>query len=201
MKYTNATYKRAFTLIEVLIVVAILGIMLTATYAPYSHYQKKALLKQGKKEIVQSIYEARNLAINGLEVGDKNVSVWLYIDTSNTLKNNLTYYSYDNLDTNFRPTAFPTEGTVNRVKQKDLPNHIWLDQIEWGDKFLFFFQAITWSGAYYSDETWSFLAIDEFNADGSTLNNVDIFISYKWANTPTLTWSIDYYTNTYIADY
>mgnify|MGYP000745960207 FL=1 len=79
MKHPNliqqASSIKAFTLIEVLIVVMILGMMLTVTYAPYSHYQKKALLKQGQKEIVQSIYEARNLAINGLEVADKNVAV------------------------------------------------------------------------------------------------------------------------------
>jgi len=101
MKYTNATYKRAFTLIEVLI----------------SHYQKKALLKQGKKEIVQSIYEARNLAINGLEVGNNNVSIWLYIDARDTSNKILQYYSYDNLDTDFLPSAFPAAGTVNLLKE------------------------------------------------------------------------------------
>ena len=192
MKYTNATYKRAFTLIEVLIVVAILGIMLTATYAPYSHYQKKALLKQGKKEIVQSIYEARNLAINGLEVGNNNVSIWLYIDARDTSNKILQYYSYDNLDTDFLPSAFPASATVNLLKEKDLPNHIQFDSVKSWSGALLFFQAITWSGSYY---------VDNGGFSRVTDKNIDINISYKWAATSTLQGSIDYYTNTYIADY
>ncbi len=194
MKYINATSERAFTLIEVLIVIFILGIMLTATYAPYSHYQKKALLKQWKKEIIQSIYEARNLAINGLadDTTDSNVSVWLYIDTRDASNKIMQYYSYDNLNPDFLPSAFPATWTVNLLKQKDLPNHIQFDSVASWSGALLFFQAITWSGSYYVDNGSFTRVID---------SEIDVNISYKWATTPTLQWSIDYYTNTYIADY
>lgn len=178
--------------------------MLTATYAPYSHYQKKALLKQWKKEIVQSIYEARNLAINGLDRGWKNVSVWLYMDGStNDWKLRLSYYGYpyDPTDPDFQPSAIPLESVVDLIKHKDLPNNIWIEAMEkdWdpllpGQKqFLFFFDAISWKGTYYFWNGWWLTQVTE--------PEIDVNISYKWANTPTLNWEITYYTNTYIADY
>jgi len=198
MKHTHKT--TGFTLIEVLIVIGILGMMLTATYAPYSHYQKKALLKQWQKEIVQSIYEARNLAINGLDIGNKNVSVGLYLDTSDPLKNNLTYfgYPYDSTDPGFRPWAFPNSSLVDIIKTKDLPNGIQLEEVEGKDKFLFFFEAITGVWWYYTFDP----AIDGELAAGTTNTEIDVNISYKWADaTSTLYDTIDYYTQTYIADY
>jgi len=163
-----------------------------ATYAPYSHYQKKALLKQWQKEIVQSIYEARNLAINGLDVWWNNVSIWLYIDTNSPLNRKIQYYSYDNLDPSFLPLAFPTTGTVNLLKEKDLPNQIQFDSVKSWSGGLFFFQAITWSGSYYANNG-SFTRITD--------PEIDVNISYKWATTSTLQWKIDYYTDTYIANY
>ncbi len=195
----NKTGISGFTLIEILIVVAMLGIMLTATYAPYSHYQKKALLKQWKKEIVQSIYEARNLAINGLNFGTwaltdyENISVGLYMDTSDTLKNKITYFSYPHTfsgTTLWDPVLFSTDRII---KTKDLPNSIELEKIKWSDKFMFLYDAINGVWRYYE-------------ASGAGLSEmsdseVDVKISYKGATTPTLQWDITYYTNTYIADY
>jgi len=150
MKYTKATSQKAFTLIEVLIVVAILGIMLTATYAPYSHYQKKALLKQWKKEIVQSIYEARNLAVNGLDVSGNNVSVGILFDnTSQEASKKLTYYSYplDTDTTSLNPASLPQDRII---KSKDLPNQIQLEEISWEKQFFFLFDAISGIWRYYS---------------------------------------------------
>jgi prepilin-type N-terminal cleavage/methylation domain-containing protein len=57
---------RAFTLIELMIVITIISIISLATYIPYAHHQKKTLIKQAAREITQSLSEARNLAINGL---------------------------------------------------------------------------------------------------------------------------------------
>ena len=184
---------RAFTLIEVLIVIAILGMMLTATYAPYSHYQKKALLKQGQKEIVQSIYEARNLAINGLDVSWNNVSVGILFDnTSDSSSKKLVYYSYphDTDNVNLNPTSLPT---TSIIKSKDLPNNIQIEKIDWKKQFLFLFDAINGEGRYYA---WPWWILNEI-----TIPKVDIDISYRRATTPTLQSDITYYVNTYIADY
>lgn len=173
----------------------ILGMMLMATYAPYSHYQKKALLKQWVKEVTQSIYEARNLAINGLDVWGSNVSVGLYMDTSDIFNTKMMYYGYNDLDPDFRPWDFPTPWLIDEIKAKDLPNSIQFKEIEWGSQFLFFFKAISGDWYYYSNESGSFQPI--VNTDP----NIDIKISYKWATTSILQSDITYYTKTYIADY
>jgi len=55
---------KAFTLIELIVVITIFCIMLLATYIPYTYYQTKAKVKFAVKDISQSIYEARNMAIN-----------------------------------------------------------------------------------------------------------------------------------------
>ena len=167
--------------------------MLTATYAPYSHYQKKALLKQGKKEIVQSIYEARNLAINGLEKNDNNVSVGILFDnTSEASSKQVTYYSYpfDTDNANLNPTSLPVERII---KTKDLPNNIQIEEINWKKQFLFLFDAINGVWRYYS---WAWGILNE-----AIDSEIDIDISYKRATTSTLQAEVIYYTNTYIADY
>lgn len=55
----------AFTLLELMIVITIIGIISMATYMPYAHHQKKVLIKQATREISQSLSEVRNLAVNG----------------------------------------------------------------------------------------------------------------------------------------
>jgi len=59
----------AFTLIELIIVMTIIGIVSIATYFPYAHHQKKTLVAQALREIAQSLSEARNLALHGLDTG------------------------------------------------------------------------------------------------------------------------------------
>jgi prepilin-type N-terminal cleavage/methylation domain-containing protein len=56
----------AFTLIELIIVITIITIISLATYMPYAHHQKKTLIKQGAREITQSLSEVRNFALHGL---------------------------------------------------------------------------------------------------------------------------------------
>jgi prepilin-type N-terminal cleavage/methylation domain-containing protein len=66
-KYFMLTYfknNKAFTLLELIVVITIFGIMLLATYIPYSYYQTKAKVKMAVKDISQNIYESRNMAIN-----------------------------------------------------------------------------------------------------------------------------------------
>jgi prepilin-type N-terminal cleavage/methylation domain-containing protein len=63
----NTFKKRGFTLIELLVSITLLAMLMMMAYAPYSHYQKKAKLKLASREISQSFYEARNMAISGIK--------------------------------------------------------------------------------------------------------------------------------------
>ena len=69
MKIERSTKCSAFTLIELMVVITIMSIVMFASYLPYAHHQKKTLLKQASREISQSLSDARNLAIHGLDTG------------------------------------------------------------------------------------------------------------------------------------
>ncbi|MFC1798000.1 prepilin-type N-terminal cleavage/methylation domain-containing protein [Patescibacteria group bacterium] len=56
--------KKAFTMIELMITITIIGILTMVTYAPYNYYQNKGKLKITAREVSQLLYEARNMAIN-----------------------------------------------------------------------------------------------------------------------------------------
>ncbi|MDR1944549.1 MAG: prepilin-type N-terminal cleavage/methylation domain-containing protein [Candidatus Peribacteria bacterium] len=59
--------EKAFTLIELLTSITILFILMMLAYVPYAHYQKKAKLKLASREISQSFYEAKNMAVSGIK--------------------------------------------------------------------------------------------------------------------------------------
>jgi prepilin-type N-terminal cleavage/methylation domain-containing protein len=59
--------QKGFTLIELLISITILFILMMMAYIPYEHYQKKAKLKLASREISQSFYEAKNMAVSGIK--------------------------------------------------------------------------------------------------------------------------------------
>ncbi|MCT4617375.1 MAG: prepilin-type N-terminal cleavage/methylation domain-containing protein [Candidatus Gracilibacteria bacterium] len=100
---------KAFTLIELLVAISIFFALVITTYIPYAFYQNKAKVNITIKDISQSINEARNLAINGLErevtvdsVDEdglpikikvkKNLSIGILL--SKTDKNQIKYYGY-----------------------------------------------------------------------------------------------------------
>jgi len=56
--------KGGFTLVELIVTITIIIILSLMTYLPYSHYQNKAKLKLASREISQSFYEAKNMAIS-----------------------------------------------------------------------------------------------------------------------------------------
>ncbi len=174
-----------FTLIELMIVITILGMVSLATYLPYAHHQKKVLVKQGVKEIVQSLTEARNLAINGINTGSWNLHVGLYFSSWAT---QVSYYTLGHtwsLD-------FSTLSSAELLKTKALPQGIQINDISTSnDESLFVFNAISGSGAIFSRP----------DSGISTPNIVRILASYKWATTPVLQKEIEYYTRSYISDY
>lgn len=181
LRWENPTYA-AFTLIELLIVITIIGIISLATYLPYAHHQKKIILKQSVKEITQSLSEARNLAINGVNTGSWNLNVALYFSSWAT---EILYYAIPH-DRGFNVNNLPSE----TYKIKELAPGIQIDSIGGlSQPTLFSYSAIFWSGSFFpaSIATWS----------GELL----IDVSYKWSTSPALQKTIRYFTQSYISDY
>jgi prepilin-type N-terminal cleavage/methylation domain-containing protein len=56
--------KKAFTMMELLVVITIIALVSVFTYTPYIYYKNKALVNFSTKTLAQSIYTARSLAIN-----------------------------------------------------------------------------------------------------------------------------------------
>ncbi|MDA9129454.1 prepilin-type N-terminal cleavage/methylation domain-containing protein [Candidatus Gracilibacteria bacterium] len=183
MKILTSNNKRAFTLIELMVVITIIVIVSLATYLPYAHHQKKVLIKQGAKELVQSLTEARNLAINGINSGSGNLSVGLYFGADAT---QIDYYTVG-FTGSLNIASLPT----NPYKVKRLPQGVQIDSITGIDEeTLITFDAITGSGT-----------ISSTNSSYTMNDIVDILVSYKGATTPVLQKKIEYYTQSYISDY
>jgi len=180
-----------FTLIEFMVAISIFFIISAGSYIPYSHYQKKWLLNQGVKEIVQSLYESRNLSINGLDSWSGNVSIWLYFDTTDGKNTSLTYFTYPHSFTWAQVTHQISE-EIHIEKVKSLPQWVQIDSVAWKKKFLVFFSSISWQGSYYYWDPVKNTFTDE---------EIDIELSYKWAESSSLQRQIKYYTKWNIADY
>ena len=168
-----------FTLIELIIVIAIMWIMMTMAYTPYNYFQKKAELKIAAKEISKTLSESRNMAIHWVSSWSINQSIWVYFDSNN--KNIIKIYSYD------------YNNRLNRTKLKDIRiqtnievNKIWLNST-----WLFFYESITWEWQFYEK-------LDFTNHISDNIINIEF--SYKWA-TSNLIKTLEYYTKTYISDY
>jgi len=170
----------AFTLVELIVVITIIGIISVSTYLPYAHHQKKVLLKQAAREITQSLRDARSLAINGLDTWSWNVNVALYLEANSR---DVLYYSYPHDET------LLLSDLSSRVayKRKILPLWTAINSITTHSWVLFTFSAVTGSGLYDPVLSWS--------------GEVDIILSYNGSSSPTLQKNIIYYTNSYISDY
>lgn len=168
--------KSAFTLIELMTVITIMAIIMFATYIPYEHHQKKTLLRQAAREISQSLSEARNLAIHGLDTGSGNLTIALHVVP---WENKIDYYAYPYLEN-------PSLATLNvdyKFKTKDLPRNILIESVDSKtDPFLFSFFAISGSGSF-----------------SKTI--LPIVVSYAGSDEAILQKEIQYYTKSYISDY
>lgn len=184
--------KHGFTLIEFIIAMTIFFIVSALSYIPYNHYQKKWHLRQGVKEITQSLYEARNLSINGLNSGSGHLAVGVYFDTTEWENTHITYFSYPHSFTGTQITNSQTPH-IRIERTKDLPVWVQIDSVAGKSKFLVYFESISWKGRYYF---WDSVTKEEFSSD-----EIDIDISYKWATSPSLKKQIKYYTKWNIADY
>jgi len=180
MRKTKDISFKAFTLIELIVVITIIGIISVSTYLPYAHHQKKVLLKQAAREISQSLRDARSLAINGLDSGSWNLNIALFLEPNSR---DILYYSYP-FDTTITLWDIVS---MDEYKKKILPLWVAIDTIDSsGSGVLFTFDAISWSGWY----------------DGLTpAQEVLINLSYSNSTSPVLQKEIRYYTQSYISDY
>ncbi len=192
MKIIKKIKSRAFTLIELTVVIAIICILAWATYINYSYYQNKISLKVTSKDITQALYNSRNMAINWLDYNSWNLSVGVYFDSAPTSNNKLTFFSYPyNFD--FSSLDPVLDSKVKKIKDIVFQPWVQIDSVENYDKFLFVFNAITWSWNYYY-----------WNSPSKSIfiwNQINLKISFKWATSPMLIKNIKYITSTNIVDY
>jgi len=180
--------KKAFTLIELMVVISIWVLLMIWIYAPYNYYSNKAKLKVAKTQIAKTIYEARNMAIYWLDQG-KNRSIWVYFDNSSDKKNKVFIYSYP-YDYSWIKNDF-ISSDVKLIKKVILEPWIEIIKINSQNNALFYFEAISgsWSYYYYNPTQNSFLS-----------DKLNIKIAFKnwWENLKT---SLTYFTKTNIVDY
>ena len=185
--------KKAFTLIELIITITIVAILTMLSYAPYNYYQNKSKLKITTREISQLLYESRNIAVNWAIWSSKNISVWVYIDTSLSSNNEIKVFSYpyDILEWNITNTELWDVKLLNKLILRE---GIQIDDIDWNNNFLFMFNAIDWKLKYYK---WNWLTKTLLPDD----DKISISFSYKWSTSLALKRTINYFTNTNIIDY
>lgn len=179
---------KAFTLIELIVVITIMFILSMMVYAPYHHFQTKQKVRNSTKIIAQTLYEARGLAINGINSWSGNVSIWVYFWSGSE---DIILYKYK-LGVN---SDYKNESLYLLEKRHLEPwvEIIWVEGWSKRDNGLFVFTAITWSGAYYY-----YNGVKQEFADPD--NVLDIHIGFKWVKNWNLSEKVEYYTKTYIAD-
>lgn len=189
MIYKNTT--AWFTILEMLIAITIFTLITIYTFSTYIHYNKKAILHDWIKEVSQSLYEARNYAINWLNDNSKNKSVWLFFDAS---INQLKYYSYDYTLSWSEIKIDDTIPWISLFKTKTLNSDFYIEDILGENNTMFLFNSISWD--------WEYFYYDQFNNRVPfSSNKIDVNVSYKHATSSLLNRTISYFTDTYITDY
>lgn len=175
---TKKKNKKAFTLIEIMIVIVIVSLISFAVYLPYVHHQKKIFLDNAVRELSQALTATRNQALHGYAGWEWNLHTYIELIPG---ENSLQTY-----------TLPSTKKSLDNIweKQADrkiqLPTGITLHSIDNTlESKILAFEAIT--GKLHSEEPmWDIL---------------EIRLSYKGSTHESLQNSLRYYTNTYISDY
>ncbi len=187
----NNDSKKAYTLIELMVVITIIAIMTIVTYVPYSFYSNKEKVRITAKEVSQSLWEAKNMAINGLSNSTSNVQIGLYFDKNSWNKLRYLSYPYD-----FSGTYITSEDisqNIRLIKDKALPDSVNISSINDKENMLFIFHSISWSldTKYYD---WT-----NFQTYASW--DLDIHFWFKWVISWPLSKIVKYNTKTFITDY
>lgn len=187
MKYSQNS---AFTLIEMIIAITIVVLMSIMAFAPYSYYLNKSKVKHTQKEVSQLIYEAKNMALNGIVWVDKNISVWVYFDINDNSRVELLSFPYDLSFWNLTQTKISDAQSIEPIATLTLQPGIQFEEMWWESKWIIYFQAIS---ASWWVKTWE--SFTSYTWD------TQLVFSYKWANNGPLRQSIQYIQDTQIVDY
>lgn len=189
------TNYKAFTLIELLIVITIIALLMMVVFVPYSHSQKKAKLRLAWREIAQVFYDAKNMAVSWIkeqidEETDLNSAVGLYMST----------YDSENTKVSFYTFPFDIEKEYINIsneylyKEYMLQEWIRINYLSWFKSLLFFFDSIEWNVEILSFEnnnlTWY---VDNIK--------IEIMLSYLNSDSASLQKWLTYFRNTNLIDY
>lgn len=181
--------KKAFTLLELIVVITIIWFLMMMAYAPYNYFQKKAELKIGAKNIEKTLLQARNKAIYWANSSSWNLSIWVYFEKD---LNKLKIFNY--------PYNYWTWAKIvindNKLLKKEVSlwKNIFIRKIAWKNKVLFLFEAISWK-TYVFDYSFGPKSL-------ITDKVINIDFSYKTAKpSSTLYKTLKYYIKTHISDY
>lgn len=183
--------KKGFTLIELIVVITIMVILLTASYWSYNFHQNKIKLKIATREVSQSLYDSRSMAISWMKSSDKNSSIWLYLSKS-WLDHSITTFSYP-YDIDQSDIDILENSEIKIINSYLLKNKISFNDLSWKDNLLFFFEAITWDTKIFTFEAWSKTPVSE--------DEIDIIITYWNSNSVSMQKKLIYFTKTNIVDY
>ena len=186
----------AFTLIEIVIVVTIVAFLSVVTYVPYQHYNSKAKIRHTEKEISQLLYDARNMAINGVVldgINDSNTAIWVFFNSSLS-KIQLYQFPHELEIYEMHVNMSTSHGIL--LQEVTLQPGVQIDSIAWSDRWMLLFQAISWEGSYHYIDT------DGNHWTDITDTEIEIIFSFWWAVYPwPLSSKIIYMTDTNIVDY
>ena len=198
MQFLSKNNQSAFTMIELLVVITIIGIIFSASFMNYAYAQRKLSVRQWAQLVWKTIIDTKNLAKNGFETwvwsAQKNVSLALEFDTSETAlaNNKLQLVSYE-IGEN------PQTANATLVEVFPLPRWVQIDWISFdgGNNFEtsadFFFESINPENGIFFDE-------NDQQVSSITDSNIAIKISFKWASGP-LSKVIQYDIRSWVFDY
>ncbi|MDD3646124.1 MAG: prepilin-type N-terminal cleavage/methylation domain-containing protein [Candidatus Gracilibacteria bacterium] len=182
--------KKGFTLIELMVTITIVAILMMMTYAPYQYYSNKAKVRITARDISQVLTETRNLAVHGLDKGTGNLSLGVYFDSTDSLKNKVQVFSFPH---NYEYTQIlPDESdpNVNLIKTVKLKAGVEIDRVGGQNNGFFVFESITGEGTY-----------SYFQSSKQNFSDVNIDIEFSYKDSANIKNKITYITKTNISDY
>ncbi len=184
--------KNAFTLIELIVAMSIVATLMLMTYLPYNHYQNKAKLKLSTREISQSFYEAKNMAVSWIKDVDWNTSIWLYMTTLEPNNWDIVFFSYPH---NIYEVSINNieSWDIKKIKIKQLQDSIKINSLDWYDNLLFFYNSINGESKIYTfSSTWKSEVLDD---------EISLVVSYKNSTSESYKKELIYFKKTNIIDY
>lgn len=179
-----------FTLIELMVAITIVAILMVMTYAPYDYYSNKAKVRITARDVSQLLTETRNLAIHWLDRWSWNLSLWVYFDSTDALKNKLQVFSFPHNYEYVQIVPNESDPNINLLKTVELKSWVEIDNVWWQTNWFFVFEAITWEGTY-----------SYFQSTKQNFSDLNIDIEFSYKNSTNLRNKITYITKTNISDY